>query len=225
VSKPYTVADFSAQITADRSWRLKEISDLKSAAVQSDPNLRRVLLRSLVTICYAHWEGYVRFAARKYLEFVALRRMQFGELDRQFLRNYFLPRLSALSITKASVAEMCALVDEILGSFERRFSRANENLVDTKSNLNFNVFTDICRVCSVPAAASEDKSQFVDLFLLKRRNAVAHGEETFLDIEDVDTLTGETIGMMRAFGDSLENRVVLGGYKSHSAAKGPVSGH
>ena len=86
MSKPYSEADFSAQITEDRSWRIKEISDLKAAVGRADANLRRVLLRGLVTICYAHWEGYVRFAARKYLEYVALRNFQYGEINRQFLR-------------------------------------------------------------------------------------------------------------------------------------------
>ena len=66
MSKPYSEADFSTQITQDRSWRLREISDLKTAIIRADDNLRRVLLRALITICYAHWEGYIRFAARKY---------------------------------------------------------------------------------------------------------------------------------------------------------------
>ncbi|HTF63579.1 MAG TPA: MAE_28990/MAE_18760 family HEPN-like nuclease [Edaphobacter sp.] len=214
MSKPYSDADFSAQITEDRSWRLKEISDLKTAAVRADVNLRRVLLRALITICYAHWEGYVRFAARKYLEHVALRKLQYQNLDRQFLRNYFLPRLAALSTSKASVAARCALVDEVLNSSDRRFSRENEDLVNTKANLSFDVFSDICLVCCVPIQAFADKATFVDVFLLKRRNAVAHGEETFVGIEDLDELTNQTVAIMRAFGDALENHVYLKGYKS-----------
>lgn len=144
MSKPYTGAEFAAQITEDRSWRLKEISDLKSAVANSDSKLRRVLLRALITICYAHWEGYVRFTARKYLEHVALRKHQYSELDRQFLRNYFLPRLAALSITKTSITDRCSLVDEVLSASTRRFSRLNEDLINTKANLSFDVFADIC---------------------------------------------------------------------------------
>jgi hypothetical protein len=214
MSKPYSEADFSAQITEDRSWRIKEISDLKSAAGRADANLRRVLLRGLVTICYAHWEGYVRFTARKYLEYVSLRKFQYGEINRQFLRNYFLPRLAALSGSKASVAARCDLVDEILGSNERRFSRVNEDLVNTKANLSFEVLTDICLVCSVPTAAFADKREFLDVFLLKRRNSIAHGEDTFVGIEDLDDLTSKTITMMRTFGDALENHVYLKAYRS-----------
>lgn len=214
MSRPYTEADFSAQITEDRSWRIKEISDLKSAIVRADYNLRRVLLRALITICYAHWEGYVRFAARKYLEHVALRRFSYGELDRQFLRNYFLPRLAALSISRTSITERCALLDEIVSSSGRRFSRINEDLINTKANLNFDVFTDICLVCGVPIQCFSGKATFVDVLLLKRRNAIAHGEDTFVSIEDLDDLTNETVGMIRAFGDALENHVYLKNYKA-----------
>ena len=214
MSKPYSETEFSVQITEDRNWRLREISDLKAAINRADEKLGRVLLRAMVTICYAHWEGYVRYAARKYLEHVALRKFKYGELDRQFLRNYFMPRLAALSTSKKSLVERCELVDEILNSSERRFSRVNEDLVDTKANLNFEVFTDICLVCGVPHSNLADKATFVDKFLLKRRNAIAHGEDTFVEIEDLDELTNETIGIMRAFGDALENRIVLKGYKS-----------
>ena len=213
MSKPYTEADFSTQITEDRNWRIKEISDLKTAIRRGDENLQRVLLRALVAICYAHWEGYVRFSAKKYLEHVALRRFQYRELDRQFFRNYFLPRLAALSSSKTSIAERCALVDEILNSSDRRFSRVNDELINTKANLSFEVFADICLVCCVPAHLFADKSTFVDVILLKRRNAIAHGEDTLVVVDDLDKIADDTLGILRAFGDALENHVVLQTYK------------
>jgi RiboL-PSP-HEPN len=213
VSKPYTDADFAAQITEDRSWRLREISDLKTAVTRADDNLRRVLLRALVTICYAHWEGYVRFAARKYLEHVALRKFQYKELDRQFLRNYFLPRLASMSTSKTSIADRCALVDEVLNASDRRFSRVNEDLVSTKANLSFDVFMDICLVCCVATRIFDGKAGFIDIILLKRRNAIAHGEDTLVGIEELDELTNQTVTIMRNFGDALENSVVLKDYQ------------
>ncbi|MDN3544195.1 MAE_28990/MAE_18760 family HEPN-like nuclease [Kinneretia asaccharophila] len=213
MSKPYTGADFSAQIVQDRTWRIKEISDLKSAIKRADEGLRRVLLRALVTLCYAHWEGYVRFSAKKYLEHVAMRRFQYRELNPQFYRNNFLPRLAALSTSRASIADRCALVDEILNSETARFSRVNDDLVNTKANLNFEVFVDICIVCGVPPEALADKATFIDVVLLKRRNAIAHGEDTFVAVGDLDELSNDTIGMMRTFGDTLENHVVLQTYK------------
>jgi hypothetical protein len=90
----------------------------------------------------------------------------------------------------------------------------NANLVNTKANLNFEVFTDICLVCSVSTVSFTDKATFVDVFLLKRRNEIAHGEDTFLGIEDLDELASETVAMMRTFGDALENQVCLKKYRS-----------
>lgn len=214
MSKPYSETDFSAQITEDRSWRIREISDLKTAIIRSDAKLQKVLLRAIVTICYAHWEGYVRFSARKFLEHVAIRKFQYNQIDRQFLRNYFLPRLSSSSTTQLNIAERCDLIDDILDSSERRFSRVNDDLVNTKANLNFDVFADICRICSVPLSSFEERSTFINVLLLKRRNAIAHGEDAFVDIADLDELTGETVALMRSFGDALENQVVLQKYRA-----------
>lgn len=214
VSKPYSEADFSVQITEDRTWRIKEISDLKSAIRQGDSGTQRVLLRALVTICYAHWEGYVRFVAKKYLEHIALRKLQYRQLGPQFLKNYFLPRLAHTNSGKLTVAERCAMVEEILTSSNRRFNRVNEDLINTKANLNFEVFADICVVCDVATKPFSDKSAFIDVVLLKRRNAIAHGEETFIALGDLDEVADSTVFLIRAFGDALENHVVLQAYKA-----------
>ena len=214
MSKPYTEDDFSEQITEDRNWRIREISDLKLAIKRGDANLQKVLLRALVAICYAHWEGYVRFSAKKYMEHVALRRFQFVDLDRQFLRNLFLPRLGALSNSKTSIAERCALVDEILSSSDQQFKKVNDDLINTKANLNFEVFADICTVCGLPPSEFEDRTTFINVVLLKRRNSIAHGEDTLVAIAELDEISGVTIELMRTFGNSLENHVYLQTYKA-----------
>jgi MAE_28990/MAE_18760-like HEPN len=69
-------------------------------------------------------------------------------------------------------------------------------------------------VCSVPTLTFADKATFIDLVLLKRRNAIAHGEDTFVEIGDLDELANETVTIMRTFGDALENHVYLKEYKS-----------
>lgn len=217
MSKPRTQDDFSDQISQDRTWRLKEISDLKSAAKNApDKNLETVLLRSLVTICYAHWEGHIRFSAKKYMEFIALRKLRYSDLKPQFFKNRFLPRLDALSQSRQNVKEKCNLIDEILNKHTERFSHVNEKLIDTRSNLNTSVISDICRVCDIPSNSFEDRDTFVDVMLLKRRNEIAHGENTLIDLNDIDELANETMGLMRRFSDALENQIYLDAYKAES---------
>tara|TARA_R110002072_G_scaffold30957_34_gene96092 strand:- start:469 stop:1116 length:648 start_codon:yes stop_codon:yes gene_type:complete len=214
MSKAYTEDLLISQLDLDRTWRIKEISDLKSAILAADSVSKNVLLRALVTLSYAHWEGFIRFSARKYFEHISLRKFRYGELDQQFLRNYFLPRLAALSSTTATVSERCEIVDEILSSSDKRFSRFNEDIVNTRSNLSFDVFRDICLVCGVSIDQFTADQSFVDLILLKRRNEIAHGEETLIDADDLDQIVDRTLGLMRRFATALQNRVVLSEYKS-----------
>ncbi|MES9838302.1 MAG: MAE_28990/MAE_18760 family HEPN-like nuclease [Candidatus Thiodiazotropha sp.] len=213
MSKPYSQSDFSRMITEDRTWRIKEISDLKAAILRADNILQKVLLRAVATLCYAHWEGYVKFAAQKYMMHIALRKYRYDELHRQFRKNLFLPRLAALSRAKTSLNDRCALIDEILDSSDNRYSRVNDDLIATKSNLNFEVFMDICLVCSVPIEDFNDESTFIDAILLKRRNDIAHGEDTFIDLADLTELTSRTISLMRNFGDALDNKASLKAYQ------------
>lgn len=208
MSKAYTQAQFSQQVADDRTWRLKEISDLKSAVERADARLRTVLLRAIVALCYAHWEGSVRFCARKYLQYIALRKFDFQVLNRQFLRNYFLPRLAGLALSNSDLATRCQLVDEILNAPSRQFRQVNEDLVNTRANLSSSVMSDICLVCAVDAKPFTEQADFIDLILLKRRNSIAHGEDTFIAFEDLGQIVYNTVELMRAFGDALENHVV-----------------
>lgn len=213
MTKPYSDEDLANQLISDRTWRIREISDLNAAVLRADQVARGVLLRAAVAICYAHWEGYVKFAAKKYLEHIALRKIQYHDLDRQFLRNHFLPRLNALSTSRKSITERCALIDEIFNSVSLKFARVNEDLISTHSNLSFDIFRDICFVCGVSFSAFEGEQTFIDTILLKRRNAIAHGEDTFVGLEDVKLVAECTIKLIRMFGDALENQAVLKAYK------------
>lgn len=212
MSKPFTDDDLASQLSKDLYWRIKEISDLKSAVLNSDRVARPALLRALVTIAYAHWEGHIRFSAQKYLLHISLRKLAYSSLHRQFLRNSFLPQLTA--IAQKSTRERGELLDAILDSGEKRFSQVNESLINTKSNLNSEVLGDICRVCGIDASIFSQFENFIDVILLKRRNPIAHGEDTFIDLEDLNTLTDQTVNLMRLFSNDLQAKAYLRQYRA-----------
>lgn len=212
MSKPFTEDDLASQLTQDITWRLREISDLKTATVTADKIARTALLRATLAICYAHWEGHVRFSAQRYLLHVALRKITFQDLHPQFLRNHFLPRLATTG--HKGIKERGEIVDLILTSGGDRFSRVNGDLISTKSNLSFEVLADICQVCGVQISAFADWATFVDVILLNRRNAIAHGENAFVDITELDELTEGTVCLMRIFSNELQANAYLGNYRA-----------
>lgn len=212
MSKPYSHDELADQLSRDLTWRIREISDLKAAILSSDSIARPVLLRALVTVAYAHWEGHVKFSAQKYLTHIALRKISYSLLARQFLRNDFLPRIG--EVAQKGVRERGGLVDEIMDAGSRRFARVNEKLINTKSNLNSDVLQDICVVCGVDYEIFIDYQNFIDVLLLRRRNSIAHGEDTFIELADLDDLADQTIALMRMFSNDLQTKAYLEQYRS-----------
>jgi hypothetical protein len=214
MSKPYTEQILSDQFDADLVWRRKELSDIKSAVRLADAQARHALLRALITMCYAHWEGFVRTCANKYFEYLALRRLPYAVLERQIYVNSFLARLDALRKSGSGIELRCKLVNDILDGATGRFGFLNPTLIDTKSNLSTDTIKDICVICAVDSAYFESKRPFIDVIVLKRRNAIAHGQQEFIQESDIDPLVGETLALMMHFRTLLENKVYTRAYRA-----------
>lgn len=212
MSKAYTDGNFADQLDSDLAWRLRELSDLKSAIAGTQRSAQSVLLRSLITMLYAHWEGHIRFCADKYFEYLTLRKLRHDQLERQLYINRFLGRFDTFYHSRVSIDDRCRLISEVLGSLGNRFSRINPALIDTRSNLNSCVLKDLCLICAVDFSYFETRKTFIDVILVKRRNSIAHGEETYVETGEMNTLIEEGIGLMRAFKDALQNKVYMRSY-------------
>jgi len=114
MSKPYTEEDLSNIFDADLNWRRKELSDLKAAIKVADEPAKPVLLRAMITMGYAHWEGFVRTCANRYFEHLTLRKKLFSEFERQIYVNSFLIRIDSLYQARTSLEARCKLVNDIL---------------------------------------------------------------------------------------------------------------
>ncbi|MGL4844126.1 MAG: MAE_28990/MAE_18760 family HEPN-like nuclease [Aeromonas veronii] len=214
MSKPFTEDDLSSFFNSELTWRRKELSDLKSAIRNADKHAQSVLLKSIVSMSYAHWEGYIKACANKYFEHLCIRRKSYFEFEQQIYINSFLIRLDALHKSRLNIKDRCKLVTDILDGRNSRFSYINPDLIDTKSNLNSEVMSEICLVCGIDPKHFIDNKTFIDVILLKRRNAIAHGQQESIDARDVDYLISESLSLMETFKGLLENKVYT---KSYSA--------
>jgi hypothetical protein len=98
-----TLEQLSDCIANDLAWRKKELSALKGliqSSSTSSASKQRVLLRSGSTILYAHWEGFIKFAASKYLEYIAMQKLRYEELSSNFVALSFKKQLETASTTK-----------------------------------------------------------------------------------------------------------------------------
>jgi hypothetical protein len=212
MSKPYTVQELSDQLDSDLIWRRKELSDMKAAIKKADAASKSVLLRALITMCYAHWEGYVRVCANAYFEHLTLRKLQYSALERQIYINSFLVRLDTMNKTRLGIEARCKLVSDILDGTGARFGYIHPDLIETKSNLSADAIKNICVICGVDGAHFEDRRPFIDIIVLKRRNAIAHGQQEYISEADIDDLVADTLALMQHFRSLLENKVYMKTY-------------
>uniref|UniRef100_Q07PC4 RiboL-PSP-HEPN domain-containing protein n=1 Tax=Rhodopseudomonas palustris (strain BisA53) TaxID=316055 RepID=Q07PC4_RHOP5 len=212
MTKPYTPQDLSDIFDTDLIWRRRELSDLKAAVYAADKAAKPVLLRALIAMGYAHWEGYVRLCANRYFEHLTLRKKPFSDFERQIYVNSFLVRIDALHQNRISLEARCKLVNDILDNTGGRFSYLNPELIDTKSNLNTDVIKDICIICGVASEHFEEHRMFLDVILLKRRNAIAHGQQELILANEMDDLTAKLLALMTSFRNLLENKIYLKAY-------------
>jgi HEPN superfamily RiboL-PSP-like protein len=212
MTKPYTEEDLSSIFDADLIWRRKELSDMKAAIKAADAHSKSALLRAIIAMSYAHWEGYVRTCANRYFEHLTLRKKRFAELERQIYVNSVLGRLESLHQGRLGLDARCALVNEILDGTRGRFSYLNPDLVDTRSNLNTDVVKDICTICGVDSSHFDQNRAFIDFILLRRRNAIAHGQQEFIQADEIDDLVANILALMSFFRNLLENKIYTKAY-------------
>lgn len=90
MSSVRTITEFSSALDSDKTWRIREISDIKSAILRADSISQKALLRALVPICYAHWEGFVKNASSLYMSYIVQRKNKYIELSHSFMIGIYM---------------------------------------------------------------------------------------------------------------------------------------
>jgi hypothetical protein len=210
MSSVQTPGDFSSALADNFNWRLKELSGLKTAIASAKPTDKRGLTRALVVMCYAHWEGHAKYCADLFVRFLCIRRLRFSELSPHFYELRFAREVGP----SMSVIQKMELVEKIRTSDNERMSHFPRDIIDTRSNLNSGVLTEFCAACGLDVALFEPEFDFLDRILLRRRNDIAHGQDSIADAIDVDDLVKRTLKLMRLFRDQVDNSVALSAYKA-----------
>ena len=172
-------------------------------------------IRAGVPLMYAHWEGFVKNTAQLYLNFVLTQKLKTKELNtcfvalskRKLINDYKNSGRSAMH--NRLVKELTE--DEFL---EKTVSFAIS--VNTKSNLNSTVFTDIANSIGINTLDFETRFNFIDESLLRRRNEIAHGNYLDIDRDSFIEIVDGVVHLLRLFKTQVENSASLEKYKKSS---------
>lgn len=201
-----TVAELQEVLDASLAWRRIELSALKaeverSAAKGASSPLARAMARSALAMLYAHWEGFVRDGLRSYVQFLSRRRLKFEELNDGLLMTVFASLHRRISSGDDSAAQL--LLEAIRQPGVSRAQIPRNSMVNTRSNLRFEVLCEILDSVGIDPREFDTKAQLIDRSLCEARNEIAHGRERFPSPNDFSDLHDQVMSMMEAVRDRV----------------------
>ena len=207
--------ELTDRLDRDIAWRKRELVNLSSMVQRGRRHTRAAALRAAVCLLYAHWEGFMRYAARSYLEYVSNRRLKYGELRRNFLALGLRRKIMRASEERRTSAhtELVRLV------FQARDQRTSSEIVDaieTRANLGGDVLVDILEAVGFDATSYVTKAALLDDRLLRNRNRIAHGEYLEIDADAYADLNETIVGLMDRFKNDIENAAATKSYLAHA---------
>lgn len=200
-----TLEQLNQRLNEDLIWRKREIADLKDLIkVKTSSKKQTVLLRSGITILYAHWEGYIKTAATSYLEFVARQKLTYDDLAINFVAIAMKTKLNeATETSKATIFTEVAKF--MLTQMNERSVIQHQDTIATASNLSSSVLAEINCILGLDNSFYQTKAIIIDEQRLKRRNAIAHGEYLSLDLAEYSDLQDHILAMIEFFRNQVEN--------------------
>jgi hypothetical protein len=200
---------FETYLTEDLKWRLNELDNWERMVGACRPHERVGALRAGIALLYAHWEGYIKEAARAYLEFVSRKRLKIGELRAELAAVALRGMLGRGEQSKRS-ADHTALIEmlrnEAQGDANIPYSQST---IRTRSNLAFDVFEDIMHSLGCDASRHEISRTLIDVRLLKNRNEIAHGREMLIELDDWLVIRERVVDVLKDVRTQLQNAAAL----------------
>ncbi|WP_434779063.1 MAE_28990/MAE_18760 family HEPN-like nuclease [Neisseria sp. Ec49-e6-T10] len=165
------------KLDKDLSWRKKEISNLLLHIDSQEGSLQIALIRGAITILYAHWEGFVKVASIKYLEYVCNQGYSLAELTHNFSYITLGKKFPHNQVSMNSYRCQKEIFDYIHTQHQNeKLQISPKDTIKTHSNLTFKHFKIIGQQLGIDISWYSTKENFIDKCLLALRNPIAHGE-------------------------------------------------
>lgn len=205
-----TFDKLSDNIIGEFSWRRKELTLLKSKIPTNKNSLQTAMIRATLPLLYAHWEGFVKVSLSYYLEFVSNKGLKHNELKTQFIALSLQKKIG--DIKENSLQSKTQIIDFIFSSSEKQSNIPTKNIINTKSNLKYDVLDEILFIMDLKDMHFESQEDLIN-DLVNERNFIAHGEHKLIDYDTFIEFFNDTISLMEYLKTKIENSALMENYK------------
>ncbi len=169
----HNIAD---EIRLDNDWRSKDIAKMKMTYTQIPEENQSFFLRLCIPMIYAHWEGVVANSIVTLIKYLNNLRLKHDEVPINIFVLSIGDKFKYLQ-SNQSFEQRCNFSSTFIGKIQSDLSF--DKNVGTKSNLKFEVLTDICEVFRFDISDFEPYKNEINN-LVDIRNRIAHGENAYL---------------------------------------------
>lgn len=197
VRSPY---ELEQKLDEDLSWRRREFTTLKFMIDSARSHEKQILLRASIALLYAHWEGHIKHCALVYLKFLKSLGLHYCDMTDNFIQLSLGEKFrQGFSIKKYPSQK--EIFDYLTIEQKVIFCINEDIVVDTESNLKYEVFFNLMEQLGLDSSIFELKENFINSKLLRCRNAIAHGDKiNNSDLEDTyNELEEELLDMIVTF--------------------------
>lgn len=198
-----------SKLDEDSSWRKKELALINSRIKRAAYLNINTEIRIGIVMLYAHWEGFTKNAFDFYYEYVTSTNTNFKGLSNNF------KILEVEKILNSSNKKSLDKCQDIVLFFNNGLNRTGvfKEKTETKSNLNFDRFSDLLFKAGFNQKKYNLKRQLIDEKLVSNRNKIAHGNFSRLDKNEFDMVQKELIQVMETLKIDILNSVSLENFK------------
>lgn len=205
-------------INNDLSWRRQEFTEF-NFLLQDDelsPYRKEVMLKASIALLYSHWEGHIKFSARKYIEYISKQKLPVGDLTENF-KQIFLPAYFGNHTLNLKNIKSQQMLHDFFQENESLFKVDSEKTILTNSNLNSDLATEILMQLGFDNTLFDSNKTFIDEQLLASRNAISHGDKTSISKHNLNNIYDQIkiylLNMLESFDeqilDSASNKLYL----------------
>jgi hypothetical protein len=204
----FSDSDFQDALDSELAWRVKEVDSLKNIIRSTPDPLKKTYIRAGIALLYAHWEGFIKVSSENYFKLVSSKRVKSSDL-RLTLVGLALKKELSTAFQGNNSVQITESIEKVVSNTYGHKRFRLKWAIDTKSNLNSQVFLEILGWTGIDSGKFSSYSNLIDESLLKKRNAIAHGERGDVDDVDFPSLSGEIIKLMYMYKTELSNSASL----------------
>jgi hypothetical protein len=203
-----TLEKLEDKIDSDFAWRKKELETIHIEMKSSSLLKKKTLIRSGVTLLYAHWEGFIRNISNYYVIYICYQKVPIKYLKSNFMIFKHYHDIAILKESKSQTVQIDFINKIYSGENEEFFVKYKDEkgkrFINTNSNLNYELFEGIIKTLGLENRYSSYKN-FIDRNLLSYRHEIAHGEFDKHAVYDFEEIYEKIMFIMEDYKSQIVN--------------------